>query len=606
MLLRMSTTFLLFVDVLALYLSTLMGPAPVGSPGFVAPVVSQVYTFNVETENSTFSTGFLSADASMSTPCTLTQNSVEAPLQVGGLDSLDLYTVCSTSPQTSVLAKTSLLGSQTYTPLGYTSLFQNTTVSRLATDNGTNFYFLSRREGGNSSVWYTSTGRDIVSISDTQEDGWQLQHLALLGGQLFAIGNQLGNSARSILFWGRMPPVGKQPPQRYPGLAGNGPTLQTFAFSDPNTLWAVNGPSAAGGAGQLLLYIYNRQTLAWTVGAYYMFNTSFPVPTALFLGARPPIVKFHGVAPTQLMEFTIPIPTTGGSVSSALITRTLATAERGKQFRGLVASNWVFPSPSPSATWSTTATSSASSSGSSSSTTTASNSATTTSSSSSSLSPVSTESMSSSPTAISKGYSMSSSITPSKTSTSTSSPTATLSLGSSVSRTTSSSPSPTPTLTPTPTSTKSNTTVPDSPAAAAASGLTEGEKLSLGFGLTALIATVAGCVVLYGCYKSGKLFTLFLKKPPTTSKKPRHSSGQARNRPRKLAPVQLNINPAHLAKLNETRVSMRVAEEQTQIAEGGGYTIKTIKRTYAPMRIDTGGISTRTLSPLTNRMGTSV
>jgi hypothetical protein len=51
---------------------------------------------------------------------------------------------------------------------------------------------------------------------------------------------------------------------------------------------------------------------------------------------------------------------------------------------------------------------------------------------------------------------------------------------------------------------------------------------------------------------------------------------------------------------------MRVAEEQTQITEGGGFTVKTIKRTYAPLRVDVGRASTRTLSPLLNRMGTSV
>ena len=142
-------------------------------------------------------------------------------------------------------------------------------------------------------------------------------------------------------------------------------------------------------------------------------------------------------------------------------------------------------------------------------------------------------------------------------------------------------------------------------AAAALPGLTEGEKLGLGFGLTGLIGILIGCVALYGCYKSGKLLTLFLKKPPKRAI-PRNSSGQARTNHRSLAPVQLNINPAHLAKLNETRISVRLAEEQTQVAEGAGYTVKTIKRTYAPMRIDVGGASTRTLSPLMNRMGTSV
>lgn len=604
MLLRMSTVFVLVTDVLALYLSTLVGPAPVGSPGGIVPAISQIFTFNVESENSTTSTGFLSADASYSTPCTLSQSGLEAPLSNGGPESLDLYTVCTASyggqTKTSILGKTSLLGSQTYTPLGYTNLFENSTVSRLATDNGTNYYMLSRKEGGNSSLWYASAGRDMISISDTQDDGWQLQHITLLGGQLFAIGNQLWNPSRSILFWGRLPPSSKQPPQRYPGLATNSPTILTFAFSDPNTLWMVNGPSAAGGAGQLMLYIYNKQTLTWTIGGYYMFNASFPTPTALFLGARPPIVKFHGVATTQLMEFTIPIPTTGGTVSSALITRTLATAEPGKQFRGLVASNWIAPSPSPSATWSSTATASASMSYS----TTRSSTASSTISSTATLSaaPIAfTASTSPTPTATPTLPSVSSSTTASATSTSTPTLTTSRSVGTSASST------PTPTYSPTPTATRSNNTVPDSPAAAAVPGLTEGEKIGLGFGLTGLVGAVIGCVLLYGCYKSGKLFTLFLKKPTAQKSQRTHiSSGRARSLPRSLAPVQLNINPAHLAKLNETRMSMRVAEEQTQITEGGGFTVKTIKRTYAPLRIDVGGASTRTLSPLTNRMGTSV
>ena len=129
----------------------------------------------------------------------------------------------------------------------------------------------------------------------------------------------------------------------------------------------------------------------------------------------------------------------------------------------------------------------------------------------------------------------------------------------------------------------------------------------MGFGLTGLLGIVIGCGVLYVCYKSGKLFTLFLKKPPTRQPTRAYpSSGRARSIPRSLAPVQLNINPTHIAKLNETRMSMRIAEEQTQVTEGGGFTVKTIKRTYAPLRVDVGGTSTRTLSPLMNRMGTSV
>jgi hypothetical protein len=163
----MSTAFLLVVDALALYLSTLVGPSPTGSPGGLVTGVSQVYTFHVESENSTVSNGFLSADVSYSSPCTLSQNSLEAPLSNGGSESADIYTMC-TAPygsqtKTSILAKTSLLGSQTYTPLGYTNLFENSTVSCLATDNGTNFYMLSRKEGGSSSLWYATAGRDRMA-----------------------------------------------------------------------------------------------------------------------------------------------------------------------------------------------------------------------------------------------------------------------------------------------------------------------------------------------------------------------------------------------------------------------------------------------------------
>ena len=601
--LRMLSTVLLALDATALYLSTLVGPAPVGSPGGLVLSVSEIITFDTVSENITQSYGWLSADASGRTPCSLSTSPLEAPLTGVG-DTFDLYTVCSDRSSSSVLSKTSLLGSNTYTPLGSTIIFQNTTVSRLATDNGTNFYILSRTEGENSTVWLASSGTNAVVVSDTRDDGWQLQHLTVLGGQLFGIGNQLGNLQRTLVSWGRVLPLARQPPQRYPGLPGNlGATLSTFAFSDPNTLWIVS-------AGQLLLYIYNKQTFTWTVGRYYMFNTTFTVPSAILMGSRPPVVKFHGVSPTQLMEFTIPIPTAGGTSTSALITKVLRSAERGKSFRGLSISNWVLPSPTTTPTLSSSSTASVSSIATAYATMTSTSTVTATSTASTTQISVLDMSMTSSttPTATPTLSSLSSSSTPSSTPT----PTTTRSFGASASSTPTQSftPSYSPTLssTPSPTPSRSNGTSPEPPAAAATGNvLTEGEKIGLGFGLTGLIGLLVGCVTLYVCYKSGKLFTLFLKKPTAIRPSRTHpSSGRARSIPRSLAPVQLNINPAHIAKLNETRMSMRLAEEQTQVTEGRGFTVKTIKRTYAPLRVEVGGASSRTLSPLMNRMGTSV
>lgn len=599
----MLSTVLLALDATALYLSTLVGPAPVGSPGGLVLSVSEIMTFDTVSENITQSYGWLSADASGRTPCSLSTSPLETPLTGVG-DTLDLYTVCSDRSSSSVLSKTSLLGSNTYTPLGSTIIFQNTTVSRLATDNGTNFYILSRTEGGNSTVWLASSGTNAVVVSDTRDDGWQLQHLTVLGGQLFGIGNQLGNLQRTLVSWGRVLPLARQPPQRYPGLPGNlGATLSTFAFSDPNTLWIVS-------AGQLLLYIYNKQTFTWTVGGYYMFNTTFTVPSAILMGSRPPVVKFHGVSPTQLMEFTIPIPTAGGTSTSALITKVLRSAERGKSFRGLSISNWVLPSPTTTPTLSSSSTASVSSTATAYATMTSTSTVTATSTASTTQISVLDMSMTSSttPTATPTLSSLSSSSTPSSTPT----PTTTRSFGASASSTPTQSftpsYSPTPSSTPSPTPSRSNGTSPEPPAAAATgNALTEGEKIGLGFGLTGLIGLLVGCVTLYVCYKSGKLFTLFLKKPTAIRPSRTHpSSGRARSIPRSLAPVQLNINPAHIAKLNETRMSMRLAEEQTQVTEGGGFTVKTTKRTYAPLRVEVGGASSRTLSPLMNRMDTSV
>lgn len=601
--LRMLSITLLALDATALYLSTLVGPAPIGSPGSLVPSVSEIMTFDTVSENVSQSYGWLSTDASNRVPCSLSTSPLEAPLTGVG-DTLDLYTVCSDSSSSSILSKTSLLGSNTYTPLGSTTIFQNTTVSHLATDNGTNFYILSRTEGGNSTVWLASSGTNAVVVSDTRDDGWQLQHLTVLGGQLFGIGNQLGNLQRMLISWGRVLPIARQPPQRYPGLPGNlGPTLSTFTFSDSNTLWIVSG-------GQLLLYIYNKQTFAWTVGGYYMFNTTFSVPSAVLMGSRPPVVKFHGVSATQLMEFTIPIPTAGGTSTSALITKVLRSAEPGKSFRGLSISNWILPSPTTTPTLSSSSTASVSSTATASATMTSMATVTATSTASTTQISVLGMSMTSSttPTATPTLPSLSSSSTPSFTPT----PTTTRSFGASASSTPTQSHtpsySPTPSSTPSPTPSRSNGTSPEPPAAAATGGaLTEGEKIGLGFGLTALVGLLVGCVTLYVCYKSGKLFTLFLKKPRTSYPTRTHpSSGRARSIPRSLAPVQLNINPAHIAKLNETRMSMRIAEEQTQVTEGGRFTVKTIKRTYAPLRVEVGGASSRTLSPLTNRMGTSV
>jgi hypothetical protein len=607
--LRMLSTILLALDATALYLSTLVGPAPVGSPGGLVPSVSEIMTFDTVSENVTQSYGWLSTDASVRTSCSLSTSPLEAPLTGVG-DTLDLYTVCSDRSSSSILSKTSLLGSNTYTPLGSTTIFQNTTVSRLATDNGTNFYILSRIEGGNSTVWLVSSGTNAVVVSDTRDDGWQLQHLTVLGGQLFGIGNQLGNLQRTLVSWGRVLPIARQPPQRYPGLSGNlGPTLSTFAFSDPNTLWIVSG-------GQLLLYIYNKQTFAWTVGGYYMFNTTFTVPSAILMGSRPPVVKFHGVSATQLMEFTFPIPTAGGTSTSALITKVLRSSERGKSFRGLSISNWVLPSPTTTPTLSSSSTASVSSTATASATMTSTATVTATSTASATMTSMATVIATSTASAT-----MTSMATVTATSTASTTQISVLGLSMTSSTThiatpilpslsSSSTPShsPTPSSTPSPTPSRSNGTSPEPPAAAATgNALTDGEKIGLGFGLTGLVGLLVGCVTLYGCYKSGKLFTLFLKKPRTSYPTHTHpSSGPARSIPRSLAPVQLNINPAHIAKLNETRMSMRIAEEQTQVTEGGGFTVKTIKRTYAPLRVEVGGTSSRTLSPLTNRMGTSV
>ena len=599
--LRMSSLFLLFLDAAALYLSTLIGPS--GNSGVLVPTLSQILTYNTDTRNTTLNVGFIPSPSNPSTliPCTLTTNPIEAPLTILPSDAM-LYTMCSSavSSQTSYLVRAPIQGSKTYFPIGYTSSISNSIVSRLVTTTQNEMYILTRQPSGNSSVWYLAPGQPLLLITSTQDDGWQINHLTLQNGQLYASGTLVWSTFSSILTWGRGLPSSKQSPQRVQVGASSYAAIVTFTFSNPETLWIIQGSSAAGSPSLLQTFTYNRQTFSWILDSYSFFNTSQPVPTILSIDANS--LEVYGVTPQVIVNYIVPIPTIGGG-SSFLTARTLVQAPRGSGFRGLSLSVWQVPTQSltTTATHSSTATQSSSSS--------ATASASSTASASTSASASATSSTSASATAsVTRVLTQSplQSIQESKTNSPTESalpnPSPSVSIYPTSVNLVSSTNSPSSTHSPSTT----NSTAPDSPAAIANQGLTEGEKLGLGFGLTGLLGLLIGCVVIYGCYKSGKLFTLFLKKPSSRSAHPRISSGQARDRPRSLAPVQLNINPAHLAKLNEIRVSMRIAEEKTQITEGGGFTVKTIKRTYAPMRIDVGGASTRTLSPLTNRMGTSV
>lgn len=652
-----SVLLAIVASVQAVYLSTLVGPMQ-SSPGATLGL-SSIKTLDLDTNNVSTSYGFL-GDASVGggSLCQLSSISNEAPITTSSVSS-NVFTVCSSVDSNNnpvkVLASGSVLGSSSYTVLGSTNAFEPALVQRITTDNGTNFYILTRAEPGNSTVWWIRQGSDLTVIQNGTEDGWVIQHIEVNQGSLMGIGNRFTNpNSRNVIWWGgRGLPTWPAPPQPYPGLlASNGNNLLAFAFSDPNTLWLVSGAAAAGGSPMLMMYIYNRQTLAWTIGGYYMFNATQPAPSGIYLGGRPPITKFLGVSMNAIMEYSIPPASGGGTMSSTLTSRPLLGADRGTSFRGLAVSFWT-PIPTPSAAPSPTSTLSVSATASVSALPTETVSQSTTATRTPVIYGSAFPTFSAAPTYSAQPSAASTSTakaTDSITGSSTPTPsqTPTLSVGASPSITPSrtSSASPTPTLsasstqTPTPTSSisiglspsQTATTTPSaSPsstatfvnatgAAMAASG-TDAEALKLGFGIAVplLIVGAAG-IALFSLFKSGKLMIMLKTTPkyfkhgygkmsynsaraprvPNIPRAPMQGHPVLRANPLNPPTTQMSYNSKILDQMRSQKVSVRqLVENQTVMMENGARTIIKTRVSFAP------SLSSAAL-PVSPSVGTSV
>ena len=636
-----SILFTLLASVQAVYLSTLVGPIQT-MPGPPTMAVSQMTTLDLDTMNVTTSFGYVGDPTSNPSQCQISNLMAEAPITTGQVDT-NLYTVCSTTSADGLPMKTlaagSLLGGRSYQVLGSTAAFESAVIQRLATDNGTNFYLLTRAEPGNSTIWWIRTGGDLTVIQNGTEDGWVVQHIQITQGSLMGIANRFGNpTAKSVVWWGgRGLPVSPQPPQPYPGLfASNGNNLLGFTFSDPNTIWLVSGAAAAGGSPMLMMYIYNKQTLAWTIGGYYMFNATQPAPSVITMGGRPPITKFHGVTVNALVEYTIPPAGGGGgsgTVSSTLGARILLNADRASTFRGLAVSQWT-PIPTPSASTTMSATASASATATATATVTASSSATTT----STATPTSTSTATStrsavfyatsfptfsalvSPSAAPSSTSLASqSSTESMTSTPTRTPTPTSSISTGASPSVTPSAEPTPSTSPSPTMTVTPSSTPsfvnNTNAAAAISTGPDNEGLKLGFGIAVpLLIVGASGFALFTLFKSGKLMTMFKSTPKYFKHgygKQTYNSARAPRVPMQNHPVlrqnplnptstQMSYNTKILDQMRSQKASMRqLVENQSVMMENGARTIIKTRVSFGP------SLSTATL-PVSPTVGTSV
>jgi hypothetical protein len=597
---KMIFAFLTTVE--AVYLSTLVAPMQ-SSPGTTLGM-SSIKTLDLDSLNVTTSIGILGeVTIGGSSFCQLSSNPSESPITTSSITST-IYTVCSSFDparlQIKVLASGSVLGSSSYDILGSTASFGSAVVQRLTTDNGTNFYILTRTEPGNSTVWWIPQGGDLTVIQNGTEDGWNIQSIEIIQGSLMGIGNRVGNPfSRSIIWWGgRGLPRGLQPPQPYPGLlASNGNNLIAFAFSDPSTLWVVSGASAAGGSPILMMYLYNRQTLTWTIGGYYLFNATQPAPTAIFIGGKPPITRFLGVAPSAILEYSIPPSGGGGSYTTTIQSRPLLSADRGTSFRGLAVSSWSPPpSPSLSATSSGSATATATSSSSASATSTATQSAYVTNTAfatfsapptqSSYASAASTSTATPSPTpTLSLGLSPTSS--PTITVTSSPTPTESRNLGSSPSDTPTQSSTPTPSSTPSSTPTFQNATG----GAAAAIG-TNVEDLKVGFGVgVPIVFLIVGIIALYMLFKSGKLLTMWKPKPNyfrhgyggRAPRVPMKQHPILRENPLQASNVKMNYNSKLLEQMRSQKfTTQQLQETQTVMTESGDRTVIKTKIRFSP------------------------
>lgn len=600
--LLMSILFTLLHAVQAVYLSTLVGPIQT-IPGPPSTILSSIKTYDTDTGLVTTSTGYLGDPVSAVYPCLISTVVSEAPVATS-LDSSAIYTICSAVQDRNpvkVLASGSILGAPVYQLLGVTTQFESTTVQRLATDNGTNFYILTRTEPGNSTVWWIRQGGDLTVIQNGTEDGWAVQSIQVSQGSLMGIGNRITNPlSRQVLWWGgRSLPTVQQAPQPYPGLlASNGNNLLGFTFSDPSTLWIVNGASAAGGSSMIMMYLYNKQTMTWTIGGYYMFNATQPTPNTVFIGGRAPISRFHGVTGNALVEYSIPPGGGSGTAYSALGARVLMSADRTTVFRGLAVSAWT-PVPSPSTMATVTASPSASASLTMSvsaspsvervvATATASASATASTTALSRYYISAQETYSASPTRSSDwsstphvsmsasasakptrsvGYSESNTASPTPTPSQTGSPTATLSQGASPSTTSTAS------LSPTPSSTSSFLNNTEA-GIAAASDPDYGLKVGFGVAVPLLLVGVSG-FVLFSLFKSGKLFTMFKPQP----KYMRHGYGaKAPRAPMAKHPVmsqnplasqtiQMNFNTKALDSIRKGQFSVRALEANQEVSQ---------------------------------------
>ncbi len=362
-----------------------------------------------------------------------------------------------------------------------------------------------------------------------------------------------------------------------------------------------------------------------------MFNATQPAPSQVYLGGRPPISRFIGVAPSAILEYTLPPAGGGGTTSGVIQSRALLTAERGSAFRGLAVSQWT-PVPTPSATSSATATASSSatatSSSSASATSSASASATSTATMSAEPSQTVTRSVTASrtPAIYNSGLptfsaAPTSSAQPSADSTSTArsteSASSTLTPTPSATSSLSVGASPSQTATVTPTASPSSTTsfVNATGGAAMAAGGTDNEGLKVGFGIAVplLILGVSG-FVLFSLFKSGKLM-IMLKSTPKYFKhgygKQTYNSARAPRVPMNGHPAlrmnpltppntQMSYNTKILDQMRSQKASMRqLVENQSVMVENGARTIIKTRVSFAP------SLSTAKL-PVSPSVGTSV
>jgi hypothetical protein len=579
----------IFASVQAVYLSTLVGPLQT-MPGPPSYSLSILRTFDTDTGLFATSTGYIGSAGSGSS-CLVSNIGAEQPL-AGSLQSPSIFTLCSaTQDATSVklLAYGSVVGTRTYTSLGSTSVFDTSVVQRLTTDNGNNFYILTRFPSGNTTVWWLTKGGDLTVIQDTFQDGWIIQHIQISQGALMAIGNTiLTPFARNLLWWGNTLPTRLQIPVPYPGLlVSNGNGFVGFVFSDATTLWLLtNSAGSTGSSSMLTSYIYNRQSLVWAISGYYMFNTTQPSPNTLVMLGSPLLTKFYGITPNSLMEYSIGIPS-GGAIRNTILTgRILMTADRNTGFRGLTVSTWTQPTQTQTMTRTATATASPTSSSSASS--------------SASATQSTIPSVSSSVSATTTGtHSSVVSSTTFPTFSAVYSPTSAPSVSYEGSLTPTSlgvtqSVSPIPTISPSPTSTFSLT---NSSNAAAVSTGPDIEDLKLGFGIAVpLLVLGASFIGIFMLFKSGKLFTMFKSKPnyfkhgygkQTSARAPRiPMENHPAFRANPLAPMSTQMTH-NLKVLDQMRAQKKAyvkqeTEETTVTIENGVRTIIKTRVSFAP------------------------